>query len=63
MSISAVQSSLAAQSQAAVKAAPRQTPAPQQQASIPQDRVTLSPQAHAQVQAATADKDHDGDTK
>jgi hypothetical protein len=62
MSIIAVHSSPAAQNEAAVKAAPRQNPAPQP-ASVPQDRVTISPQAHAQVQAASADKDHDGDNK
>ena len=63
MSITAVQSSQAAQNEAAVKAAPRQTPAPQQPTSIPQDRVTISPQAHARAQAASADQDHDGDKK
>jgi len=64
-----VQSLPAAQNEAAVKAAPRQNPAPQQ-TSLPQDKVTISPQAHAQVQAQThaqqavsADKDHDGDKK
>jgi len=62
MSIIAVHSSPATQKEAAVKAAPRQNPAPQP-ASVPQDRVTISPQAHAQVQAASADKDHDGDNK
>jgi hypothetical protein len=52
-----------------VKAAPRQSPLPQQ-ASAPQDKVTISPQAHAQVQAqvhaqqaASADKERDGDSK
>jgi hypothetical protein len=55
-------SSPAAQNEAAVKAAPRQNAAPQ--ASVPQDKVTLSPQAHAHSQqAASADKDHDGDSK
>jgi hypothetical protein len=33
-----------------VKAAPRQN-SPPQQASVPQDKVTISPQAHAQVQS------------
>jgi hypothetical protein len=56
-----VLSSPAAQNEAAVKAAPRQNAAPQA-ASVPQDKVTLSPQAHTQ-QAASADKDHDGDSK
>ena len=62
-----VHSSPAVQSEAAAKAAPRQNTAPQ--ASVPQDKVTISPQAHAQVQAqahaqqaASADKDHDGDS-
>lgn len=52
-----------------VKTAPRQNPAPQQ-ASVPEDKVTISPQGHAQVQAqvhaqqaASADKNHDGDSK
>jgi len=58
MSISAVHSSPAAQNEAAVKAVPRQNPVPQP-ASIPRDRVNISPQAHAQ--AVSADKDHDGD--
>jgi hypothetical protein len=68
MTVIAVQSSPAAQNQAAVKAAPRQNPAPPQ-ASVPQDRVTISPQAHAQFQAqahaqtVSSDKDHDGDKK
>jgi hypothetical protein len=58
-----VHSSQAAQNEAAAKAAPRQNPAPQQ-ASLPEDRVTISPQAHAQAQqAVSADKDHDGDNK
>jgi len=58
-----VHSSSAVQNQAAVKAAPRQNAAAQQ-ASVPQDKVTLSPQAQAHSQQATsADKDHDGDSK
>ena len=44
-----VHSSPAVQNEAAAKAAPRQS-APQQ-ASVPQDKVTISPQAPAQVQA------------
>jgi hypothetical protein len=57
-----VLSSPAAQNEAAVKAAPRQNAAPQ--ASVPQDKVTLSPQAQARSQpAASADKNHDGDSK
>jgi hypothetical protein len=67
--INPVHSTPAAQNEVAVKAAPRQNPAPQQ-ASVPQDRVTISPQAHAQVQAqahaqqaVSADRDHDGDKK
>jgi hypothetical protein len=61
--------SLSVPNESAVKAAPRQNPSPQQ-ASVPQDKVTISPQAHAQVQAqvhaqqaASADKNHDGDSK
>jgi hypothetical protein len=58
-----VQSAPAAQNEAAAKAAPRQTQAPQLSA-VPQDKVTLSPQAQAKApQAASADKDHDGDSK
>jgi hypothetical protein len=64
-----VHSSPAVQNEAAAKAAPRQNTAPQP-ASVPQDKVTISPQAHAQVQAqahaqqaASADKNHDGDSK
>ena len=65
--VNPVQGSLVAQNEAAAKTAPRQTPAPPQ-ASVPQDRVTVSSQAHAQAQAqakpvAAADKDHDGDSK
>jgi len=65
--VNPVQGSLVAQNEAAAKTAPRQTPAPPQ-ASVPQDRVTISSQAHAQAQAqakpvAAADKDHDGDSK
>jgi hypothetical protein len=57
----------AAQNGAALKAAPKQNEAPQQ-SSVPQDKVTLSPQAQAQAQARTqqapsADKNHDGDSK
>jgi hypothetical protein len=62
MSINAVHTSPAAQNEAAVAAAPRQSAAPQQ-ASLPQDKVTLSPQAQAHAKQAPADKDHDGDSK
>jgi hypothetical protein len=58
-----VHSTPAAQNEAAVKSAPRQNAAPQQ-APVPQDKVTLSPQAQAGTQqAASADKDHDRDSK
>jgi hypothetical protein len=64
-----VHSSPTVQNEAAAKAAPRQNAAPQQ-ASVPQDKVTISPQAHAQVQvqvhaqrAVSADKNHGGDSK
>jgi hypothetical protein len=58
-----VQSSPAVQNEAAAKAPPRQNTAPQP-ALVPLDKVTISPraQAHAQ-QTASADKDHDGDSK
>jgi hypothetical protein len=63
-----VHSSAALSNEAAVKAAPRQNAAPL--ASLPQDKVTISPQAHAQVQAqvhaqqaASAGKNHDVDRK
>jgi len=63
MSINAVHASPAAQTEAAVAAAPRQNAAPQQ-TSLPQDKVTLSPQAQAHAQqAVSANKDHDGDKK
>ena len=58
-----------AQNEAATKAAPRPNAAPAQ-AAVPQDKVTLSPQAQAQAQAqattpktVSTDKDHDGDSK
>jgi hypothetical protein len=58
-----VHSSPAAQNEAAAKAAPGQNTAPQQ-ASVPQDKITISPQAQAHAQqAASADKNHDGDSK
>ena len=64
-----VQSSPAAQNEAVTKAAPRPNAAPRQ-AAVPQDKVTLSPQAQAQVQAQATtpkavptDTDHDGDSK
>lgn len=63
MITNAVHSSPSTQIEAAVQSAQRQNAAPQQ-ALLPQDKVTLSPQAQAQVQrAASADKDHDGDNK
>src|SRR5579863_1720635 len=67
MNTNPVHSSPVVQNGAAAKTAPRQNTAPQQ-ASVPQDKVTISPQAHAQVQArsqqaASADKNHDGDSK
>jgi hypothetical protein len=65
MSINAVHTSPAAQNEAAVAAAQRQSAAPPQTA-LPQDKVTLSPQAQAHAhaqQAAPVDKDHDGDSK
>jgi len=67
--INPVHSLPAAQTEAAAKPAPQQNVAPQQ-SSLPQDKVTLSPQAHAQIQAQahsqqapSVDKDHDGDRK
>ena len=64
-----VQSTPAEQNEAAAKAAPRQSQAPQS-SSVPQDKVTLSPQAQAQVQgqaqsqqAFAAGKDQNGDSK
>jgi hypothetical protein len=69
--VNPVQRLQVAQHEAAAKAAPRQNAAPQP-ASLPQDKVTISPQAqaHATVQAQaqakptpSADKDHDGDKK
>jgi len=64
-----VHSSPAAQNEAAVKAAPRQNAAPQP-AAVPQDKVTISPQAHAHVQAqaqahkaVSAIRDSNGDNK
>jgi hypothetical protein len=58
-----VQSAPAAQNEAAAKAAPRQSQAAQASA-VPQDKVTLSPQAQANIQqAGSADKNHDGDSK
>jgi len=58
-----VQSTPAVQNEAAAKTAPRQSQAPQA-SSVPQDKVTLSPQAQSNIQqASTADKNHDGDSK
>jgi hypothetical protein len=58
-----VHSSPPVQNEAAAKAAPRQNTAPQP-ASVPQDKVTISSHAKAYAQqTASADKDHDGDSK
>lgn len=63
MQTSPVKSTPAEQNEAAAKAAPRQSQAPQS-SSVPQDKVTLSPQAQANIQqAGSADKNHDGDSK
>lgn len=63
MHTNSVQSTPAAQNEAAAKAAPRQSQAPQA-SSVPQDKVTLSPQAQSNIQqAGSADKNHDGDSK
>jgi hypothetical protein len=63
MQTSPVKSTPAEQNEAAAKAAPRQSQAPQT-SSVPQDKVTLSPQAQANIQqAGSADKNHDGDSK
>ena len=50
----------AAQNEAAVKTAPRQNPPPPQ-ASVPQDRVTISP--HAQAQQTPAAEHNHGDSR
>lgn len=64
-----VKSAPAEHNEAAAKAAPRQSQAPQS-SSVPQDKVTLSPQAQAQVegqaqsqQALAAGKNQNGDSK
>jgi len=64
-----VHGSPAVQKETAVKAAPRQNAAPQP-ASVPQDKVSISPQAHAHVQAqaqahkaVSAIRDSHGDKK
>jgi hypothetical protein len=64
-----VQSLPAAQNEAATKPATRPNAAPAQ-AVVPQDKVTLSPQAQAQLQAqattaktVSTDTNHDGDSK
>ncbi len=63
MQTSPVKSTPAEQNEAAAKAAPRQSQAPQS-SSVPQDKVTLSQQAQANIQqAGSADKNHDGDSK
>jgi hypothetical protein len=50
MNTNPVHSTPAAQNEVTAKASPRQNTAPPQ-TSVPQDKVTISPQAHAQVQA------------
>jgi hypothetical protein len=63
MITSPVHSVPAAQNEAAAKAAPRQNVAPQA-ASVPQDKVTLSPQVQSHArQAVSSGKDSDGDKK
>ena len=62
-----VQSTPAQHNEAAAKAAPRQSQAPQT-SSVPQDKVTLSPQAQVQGQAQSqqshaAGKNENGDGK
>jgi hypothetical protein len=63
-----VQSLPAAQNEAAAKTATRQNAPPP--STLPQDKVTISPQAQLQAQAqaqtpktVSTDKDHDGDSK
>jgi len=69
MQANPVKSTPAEQNEAAAKTAPRQSQAPQA-SSVPQDKVTLSPQAQAQVQgqaqsqqALAAGKNQNGDSK
>jgi hypothetical protein len=63
MITSPVHSAPAAQNEAAAKASLRQNPAPQP-ASVPGDKVTLSPEAQAHAQrAVSSGKDPDGDKK
>lgn len=63
MITSVTQTSQVHPNQASVATAPPQNAGPQR-TSLPQDKVTLSPQAQAHAQqAASADKDHDGDKK
>ena len=69
MQTNPVKSTPAEQNEAAAKAAPRQSQAAQT-SSVPQDKVTLSPQAQAQVQgqaqsqqAPAAGKNQNGDSK
>jgi len=63
MHTSPVQSTPVAQNETAVKAAPRQSRAAAA-SSVPQDKVSFSPQAQARIQqAVSADKDRDGDSK
>jgi hypothetical protein len=50
MNTNPVHSTPAAENEVTAKATPRQSTAPPQ-TSIPQDKLTISPQAHAQVQA------------
>ena len=63
MQANPITSTPAVQNEAAAKIAPRQSQAPQA-SSVPQDKVTLSPQAQANIQqASSTDKNHDGDSK
>jgi hypothetical protein len=68
MNTNPVHSTPAAQNEVTAKATPRHSTAPPQ-ASIPQDKLTISPQAHAQVQAqadaqqATSATKNSGDKK
>jgi hypothetical protein len=59
MQTNPVKNTAAEQNEPAAKTAPRQSQPPQS-SSVPQDKVTLSPQAQ---QAVAGDKNHDGDSK
>jgi hypothetical protein len=70
MTTNPVQSLPVAQNEATAKTATRKNTAPQ--SALPQDKVTISPQAQAQLQAqaqaqtqqaVSTDKNHDGDSK